>query len=375
MLWDFKSSCFLWHGNVQGSPCARSCTSCSEPSEIFRCEAIPPSSCWSRFLHRWLVPQLLPRSPGLGCSSRLRALGRDTRLVLARLWRCLSQQPRSVLSLLPSWSQFLSPAQMEQRCLFSRQAARTSYSHQTRCQLRRLGRYSSALPAGCRKTSAGSFHVLLVTWLGLPLLSPIAVPPAKVQGTFLLITCKPASSSHSLFCYSSFAKGTHSSDSKLVVEKGPEGSGHHLDGRCGRAAGDKGDTTLMALTRKYGELGFVSHTSRPPPEMSDRGDRQPCFSEHLPAEQSPCGRRGGVRGRGEAEGACTGHGTRAGGGSQHPAALSRRGLSLCRLGKGRAHAVLSRHRSLPRHLLFFPPHCSLTFEHFNLVAFVSVTAF
>lgn len=257
---------------------------------------------------------------------------------------------------------------MEQRCLFSRQAARTSYSHQTQCQLRHLGRRSSSLPGGCRKTGAGSFHVLLVTRLGLPLLSPVAVPPAKVQGTFLLITREPASSSHSLFCCRSSAKGTRSSDSKAVVEKGPEGSGHHLGGRCGRAAGDRGDTTLMGLARKYRELGSVLHMSRPPLEMSDRGD-QLCFSEHLPAEQDPCRR---CR---EAEGGCGGRGTRAGGGSQHPATLGGRRLSLCRLGKGPAHAVLSRHCSLPRRLLFFPPRCSLTFEHFNLVAFVSVAGF
>lgn len=225
-------------------------------------------------LHCWLVLQLPPGSPGLSCSSPLRPPGRDAHLALARLWYCLSRQPGSVPSLLPSCSQLSSPAQMDQSCLFGRQAARTSYSHQRRCQLRRLGRYSSSLPGGCRKTSAGAFHVLLVTQLGLPLLSPIAVPPAKVKGTFLLIACKPASSSHSLFCSRSFAKGTHSSDPKVVVEKGPEGSGHHLDGTCRRAAGDKGDTTLTGLTRHLGKIQrarfHVAH-EQTSTEMSDRG--------------------------------------------------------------------------------------------------------
>lgn len=38
----------------------------SEPSEISRCEAIPPSSRWSRLLHRWLVPPLLLTAPSPG---------------------------------------------------------------------------------------------------------------------------------------------------------------------------------------------------------------------------------------------------------------------------------------------------------------------
>lgn len=98
---------------------------------------------------------------------------------------CLSQHPRNVLSCCPPGRSSL-PAQMEQRCLFSRQAARTSYSHQTRCQLRRLGRHSSPLPGGCGKNSAGSFQMLLEKRR-----SPIAEPPAEVQGTFLLIRCQP----------------------------------------------------------------------------------------------------------------------------------------------------------------------------------------
>lgn len=230
--------------------CVPEVTRRAQSQARYEYEAIPPSSRWSSLLHRRFVPQLPPRSPGLSCALLLRARGRDTRLLLARLWRCLSRQPGSVPSPLPSCSQLLSPAQMEQSCLFSRQAARTSYSHQRRCQLCRLGRYSSSLPGGCRKTSAGSFHVL-----GLPLPSPIAVPPAKVQGTFLLITCKPTSSSHSVLLQAvcqghAWLRLQNHGD---VVEKGTEGRGHHLDGRHGRAAGDKGDSTQMGLTRCLGK--------------------------------------------------------------------------------------------------------------------------
>lgn len=58
--------------------------------------------------------------------------------------------------------------------------------------------------------------MLLVIRLSLPLPSPIVVPPAKVQGTFLLFAYKPASNSRSLFCYGPFAKDTHGSDSKIL---------------------------------------------------------------------------------------------------------------------------------------------------------------
>lgn len=67
--------------------------------------------------------------------------GRDTRLVLASICQCLSQQPEPA-----ALSPTLLPAQAERSCVCSRKAARTSYSHRRRCQLHCLGRYSSSLP-------------------------------------------------------------------------------------------------------------------------------------------------------------------------------------------------------------------------------------
>lgn len=131
--------------------------------------------------------------------------------------------------------------------------------------------------------------LLLQTWFHLPLLSPAAVPPAQVQGTFLLITCKPAGFSRSLFHYRSFAK--HSSSSTVLVEKGPEGSGRHRVGSWAQ----RGHHQLPGLAQTHQELGFVWHTSRHPQEMSQKA--QPCFSEHLPAQQKLGGRCGGTRGQ------------------------------------------------------------------------------
>lgn len=76
---------------------------------------------------------------------------------------------------------------------------------------------------------------------------------------------------------------------------------------------------------------------------------------------------------GDVPGAGTGHAW--GWGPRHLPRSVSRALSLCLHGRVPAHTELSSHCSLPRHLLFFPPHCSLTFEHFNLVAFVSVAGF
>lgn len=151
-------------------PCARSSLPCSEPSKIFWCEAIPPSLLPSL----QVVPKLVraTAASSLGCTMAWAWLG--------CLHPCLSQQPRSLPSLLPSWSRLLAPAGREQSCLSSRQPARTSYSHQARCQLCQLGRYSSSLHGDCRENGAGSFHVLLV----VPLLSP--VPPAEGLGALCL---------------------------------------------------------------------------------------------------------------------------------------------------------------------------------------------
>lgn len=146
------------------------------------------------------------------------------------------------------------------------------------------------------------------------------------------------------------------------MEKGPEGSGHHPGGGHSRAARDKGDTAQMGLTRRLGRTPRawcpVAHEQTSTRDVGQRG--QPCFS------QRPCRRqREGTQGAGCVQEA---------GASTLPGSAGEGFLSAA-LGKGPAHAALSRHRSLPRQLLFFPPHCSLTFEHFNLVAFISVTGF
>lgn len=164
--------------------------------------------------------QLSPCCPGLGRSV-------PTQGHLPRPGQALAMPLR------PCWSLLLSPAQMEQSL------------QQAGCKDKLFpSETMSAAPSwkififfACRKSGAGSFHVLLVTQLGLLLLSPTAEPPAKVKGTFLLMACKPSSSSHLLFCYRSFAKGTHRSESRVIVEKGPGGSGCHLHGKHGRAAG------------------------------------------------------------------------------------------------------------------------------------------
>lgn len=153
-----------------------------------------------------------------------------------------------------------------------------------------------------------------------------------------------------------------------AVEKGPEGSGHHPGGGRSRAARDKGDTVQMGLTRRLGRTPRarcpVPHEQMSARDVGQRG--QPCFSQRPPAEQRPCRRqREGAQGVGRVRDA---------GASTLPGSAGEGFLSAA-LGKGPAHTALSRHRSLPRQLLFFPPHCSLTFEHFNLIAFVSVTGF
>lgn len=138
--------------------------------------------------------------------------GRDTRLVLASICQCLSQQPE--------------PAALLLHCRLGRRGVVPAAG-------RLQGR---AIPIGddVSCTVLEDIHLLcLVPWqlqesrcrlfpcsarstAQLALLSPIAVPPAKVTGTALPIPCKPGVPSHFLYCYRSFAKGKHSSDSKVL---------------------------------------------------------------------------------------------------------------------------------------------------------------
>ena len=144
---------------------------CSFSTGIFRVLHVPEAArrARSRASSSGARPALLPPA-GPGCSAagprrRCPDLGRSSLLRPRAGTPALSQpgsgdaSPRShsVPSPLPSCSQLPLPARMEQSRLFSRRAARTSYSHQRH----RLGRSSSSWPRGCGETGASSFHALL----------------------------------------------------------------------------------------------------------------------------------------------------------------------------------------------------------------------
>lgn len=123
-------------------------------------------------------------------------------------------------------------------------------------------------------------------------------------------------------------------------------------GSTGGQLGDRGDTTMLTgLTCHLGEIRRAEfHIAREQPSTRDVGQRvQPCRSKHVPAEQGAAGDTGHVREVGPAP--CCAQLRRPGPRSAEQAPFP------------------------PSQLLFFPPRCSLTFEHFSLIAFVSVASF
>lgn len=234
-------------------------------------------------------------------------------------------------------------------------------------------------PGSCRRAGAGSFHAPLVAQLSLLCSHLLQCLQPRLRGLPPQSLVNPVS----LLAFSTATDHlprANSSDSKVLeVLFRKDLKAWTAPGREVQA--DRGDTAVPGPTHQarccpcrrdrawaiHQELSLVLCTSTQT-STSCQTAGTPSFRSTSASRAVPIHKRhGDVLGVGTGHAWCWG-----------PRLLPRwvsRALSLCLHGRVPAHTELSSHCSLPRHLLFFPPHCSLTSEHFNLVAFVSVAGF